>query len=259
MSSPRLQRLCTAVATALLGASIALLAACTGGGDARAEGPVVLAAASLQEALSEVADAWQQGGEARPRLSFAASSALARQVEGGAPADLYFSADREWMDRLERAGLLRQGTRADLLTGELVLVARPGEQLQGIAALASGRVAVAEPASVPAGRYARAALERLDLWRTVEPRLVPTENVRAALALVERGEVPLAIVYATDDRASDAVGAVYRFPPESHPPIRYPVAVLAASDHPRAEAFRAFLTTPQAQRIFAAHGFGIAR
>jgi len=235
------------------------LSGCGGGADAEGEGPTVLAASSLQEALTEAAEAWAQAGHAPPRLSFAASSALARQIEGGAPADLYLSADEEWMDRLAEEGLLREGSRADLLTNELVLIAPRDAPSQGLDALASGRVAMADPDAVPAGRYARAALESLGLWQGVAERIVPAENVRAALALVERGEAPLGVVYATDARASNRVAVAFQFPSDSHPPIRYPVAVLAASRHADAEALRAFLSTPAAQRIFERHGFGLVQ
>ena len=236
------------------------LSGCGERADAGREGPTVLAASSLQEALTEAGEAWAQAGHAPPRLSFAASSALARQIEGGAPADLYFSADEEWMDRLAQEGLLRGGSRANLLTNELVLIASqkaPNSDLPGrLDLLASGRVAMADPDAVPAGRYARAALESLGRWQGVAGRIVPAENVRAALALVERGEVPLGIVYATDAKASRRVAVAFRFPSASHPPIRYPVAVLAASRHGDAEGFRTFLSTPEAQRVFERHGFG---
>jgi len=246
------------LAFAPLAALLMLLSACGGGGDRADEGPTVLAASSLQESLTEAAKAWAQQGHSPPRLSFAASSALARQVEGGAPADLYLSADEEWMDRLAGEGLLREGSRADLLTNDLVLITPRGAPAAGLDALASGRVALADPDAVPAGRYARAALESLGLWERVKGRIVPAENVRAALALVERGEVPLGIVYATDAQASQGVTVAYRFPPESHPPIRYPVAVLAASRHHDTSVFQAFLASEEAQRIFERHGFGMA-
>jgi molybdate transport system substrate-binding protein len=232
------------------------LSGCGGGANARGEGPTVLAASSLQEALTQAAEVWAQAGHPPPRLSFAASSALARQIEGGAPADLFFSADDQWMDRLAEEGLLREGSRADLLTNELVLVAPQHTPTVGLDLLASGRVAMADPDAVPAGRYARAALESLSLWQQVAKRIVPAENVRAALALVERGEVPLGIVYLTDAHASGKVSVAYRFPQESHPPIRYPVAVLAASRHADADAFRTFISGPEAQRIFRRQGFG---
>ena len=226
-------------------------------------GPLVLAAASLQESLTEAADAWAAQGHARPVLSFAASSALARQIMAGAPADLFLSADEPWMDAVQKAGLLRAGTRTTLLGNRLVLIAPAGSRVRltpargfPIArALGGGRLAVADPDAVPAGKYAKAALTSLGLWRGVAGRLAPAENVRAAMALVERGAAPLGIVYATDAKASRAVRVVGTFPASSHPPIRYPVAVLKASRHKDAAAFRAFLLSRQARAIFARHGF----
>lgn len=224
-----------------------------------AEGPVVFAASSLQEALTEAADGWTAQGHPAPLLSFAATSTLARQVEQGAPADLFLSADEAWMDALDKEGLLRPGTRADLLGNRLVLIAAKGSGVRSLAGLGDGRLALADPDAVPAGKYARAALERLGQWPAVAGRIAPTENVRAALALVERGEAPLGIVYATDARASDKVEVVQTFPEDSHPPIRYPVAVLAASRNADAAALRAFLAAPESRRIFARHGFETAK
>lgn len=239
----------------------ALLAACSA--EPEDKGPVVLAAASMQESLQAVADEWTQEGHAAPVLSFAASSALARQVEQGAPADLFVSADEEWMDALERQKLLKPQTRATLLGNSLVLVA-PASSTVTVnftdpasfpAALGKGPLAIADPAAVPAGKYGKAALESLNLWQAAEGRLAPAENVRAALALVERGEAPLGIVYATDAKAAPKVKVMATFPVSSHPPIRYPVAVLAASTNDDAEAFRAFLNSAKARAIFARYGF----
>ncbi|HET6524639.1 molybdate ABC transporter substrate-binding protein [Sphingopyxis sp.] len=230
---------------------------------AQERGPVVLAAASLQESLSEAANAWAAKGHAKPVLSFAASSALARQVIAGAPADLFLSADEPWMDAVAKADMLRAGTRATLLGNRLVLIAPAGSRARlTIArgfplarALGAGRLALADPDAVPAGKYAKAALTRLGVWSGVADRLAPAENVRAAMALVERGAAPLGIVYATDARASKAVRVVGVFPASSHPPIRYPVALLKASRHKDAAAFRAFLFSKQGRAIFARHGF----
>src|SRR5690606_217545 len=175
--------------------------------------------------------------------------------EQGAPADLFVSADEEWMDTLERQGLLRPGTRGDLLANRLVLIAPKGSAARGLADLGDGRLALADTEAVPAGKYAKAALEHLGEWPGVADRIAPAENVRAALALVERGEAPLGIVYATDAMASAKVRVVRVFPADSHPPIRYPVAILATASDPDAAALRAFLASPEAQRIFARHGF----
>jgi len=227
------------------------------------QGPLVLAASSLQESMTAAADAWRRAGHSRPRLSFASSSASARQALAGARADLFVSADGQWMDELAKRGLLRAGTRADFLGNRLVLVAahgrggavalRPGVDLARM--LGRGRLAMADPASVPAGRYGKAALERLGAWRGISARIVRTENVRAALALVERGAAPLGIVYATDARASKAVRIVGVFPAASHPPIRYPLAILANATSPDAAGFRAFLLSRRGQAIFARYGF----
>ncbi len=225
--------------------------------------PIVLAASSLQESMNAAADAWARTGHPRPVLSFAASSALARQAAAGAPADLFVSADGEWMDDLARRGLLAAGTRIDLVGNRLVLIApaasgarvalRPGVDLRR--ALNGGRLAMADPVAVPAGRYGKAALERLGAWASVAPFAVRAENVRAALALVERGAAPLGIVYATDARASTRVRVVAVFPAASHPPIVYPIARLRASRNPEGEGFRRFLNTRTAKAIFVRYGF----
>ncbi|UUL82853.1 molybdate ABC transporter substrate-binding protein [Sphingomonas qomolangmaensis] len=229
---------------------------------AQTRGPLVLAAASLQEALSAAADRFAAQGQPRPVLSFAASSALARQITAGAPADLFVSADEGWMDLVEEAGLLAPGTRATLAGNRLALIAPTASRLppvrtgaQIVAALGNGRIAIADPQAVPAGRYARVALSRMGAWRAIAPRVAAAENVRAALALVERGAAPLGVVYATDARASRAVRVVGVFPAASHPPIRYPIARLARSREPSAEAFRRFLLSPAGRAILRAHGF----
>lgn len=230
---------------------------------ASTRGPLVLAAASLQEALTEVADGWAARGHARPVLSFAASSALARQIDSGAPADLFLSADEPWMDHLAARQRLRPGTRAPLLRNRLVLVAPaaskarltigPGFVLA--ATLGHGRLAMADPEAVPAGRYGKAALTYFGVWPQLAGKVAAAENVRAALALVERGQAPFGIVYATDARASSRVRVVDIFPENSHPPIIYPVAVLAASTHRDAAAFHLFLLSADARAIFQRHGF----
>lgn len=230
---------------------------------AQERGPVVLAAASLQESLTEAANAWAAKGHAKPVISFAASSALARQVIAGAPADLFLSADEEWMDAVAKAGLLRAGTRTTLLGNRLVLIApalsrvrlTPARGFALAKALGGGRLALADPDAVPAGKYAKAALTYLGVWAGVAAKVAPAENVRAAMALVERGAAPLGIVYATDARASKSVRVVGTFPASSHPPIRYPVALLNASRSKDAAGFRAFLLSKQGRAIFARHGF----
>jgi molybdate transport system substrate-binding protein len=224
------------------------------------EAPVVLAAASLQESLTEAAENFAAEGNPKPVLSFAASSALARQAMSGEGADLFLPADQAWMDRLEQDGLLQPDSRRDLLTNRLVVVApvdwtSPGrDPFDG-----GGRIAVADLQGVPAGRYARAALESIGRLAELEPRLIPAENVRAALALVERGQVDRAIVYATDAEASREVEVVYLFPESSHSPIRYPAAILAGSKNPNARSFLEYLDSLEGRAIFRRYGFGIAR
>lgn len=245
--------------------AVLALVAATGVGAAPppSQGPMVLAAASLQESMTAAADRWARMGHARPVISFAASSALARQAMAGAPADLFVSADEDWMNALAARGLLRAGTRADFLGNRLVLVARSGPAIRLgrggtlARALGRGRLAMADPASVPAGKYGQAALERLGDWPAVRGRIARAENVRAALALVERGAAPLGIVYATDARAAKGVRVVAVFPPASHPPIRYPLAVLKGARHPDAMRFRAFLLSRAGRAVFAGYGFSV--
>ncbi len=237
------------------------LAACSPAPSANC--PVVLAASSMQEALEAAADAWVEQGHARPVLSFAATSALARQVEAGAPGDLLVSADEEWMDRIDAAGLIAPRSRHDLAGNRLVLIAPagapltvdlvPGVELAPL--LATGRLAIAETETVPAGRYGKAALTALGAWPQVADRLAIGENVRAALALVSRGEASLGVVYATDALAEPGVQVLGTFPPGSHPPIVYPLARLNASSHPDAAGFAAFLLSPQGQAILRRFGF----
>jgi molybdate transport system substrate-binding protein len=224
--------------------------------------PVVLAAASLQESMTAAADAWAKAGHPRPVVSFAASSTLARQIEAGAPADLFVSADEEWMDALAAKKLLAPGTRADLLGNRLVVVEPAGRHsripLSGaglVRVLGAGPLAMADPDSVPAGKYGKAALEKLGAWTAVAPRVVRAENVRAALALVERGAAPFGIVYLTDAKASPKVRVAGIFPPGSHPAITYPIARLAGSANPEGESFRRFLLSSRGRAIFARFGF----
>ena len=246
----------------LLLAALLLAPAAAG---ARPRGPLVLAAASLQEAMNAAADAWAGAGHPRPVLSFAASSALARQAAAGGGADLFASADEAWMDYLAKAGRLVAGSRADIAGNRLVVVAPAGDEAAGsgerltvrtlAARLAGGPLAMADPASVPAGKYGKAALERLKAWPRVASHVVSGDSVRAALALVERGAAPFGIVYATDALASPRVRVAGVFPASSHPPIRYPIARLRGSSSPDAEGFRRFLLSPPAQAIFRRHGF----
>lgn len=224
----------------------------------------VFAAASMKESLDAAAGVFEQRTGTRVRVSYAASSALARQIEQGAPADVFLSADRDWMDHLGERRLLRAGTRRDLLASALVLVAPRDARLPRVSlkqpdsvirALGDGRLALALTASVPAGRYAKVGFESLGLWTQLRPRVVETENVRAALLLVARSEARMGAVYATDARAEPRVRVLAAFPARSHPPIVYPVAVIAASRHPRATDFANWLRSNDARAIFERHGF----
>ncbi len=225
--------------------------------------PVVLAASSLQNVLEEAAVQWERRGHAKPVLSFAASSALARQIEAGAPADLFLSADEDWMDDVAAKGALIGGTRHGIIGNRLVLIApvnsplrlriAPGFKLAS--ALGADRLAMADPDSVPAGKYGKAALTALGIWPQVVQKIAPAENVRAALLLVERGAAPLGIVYASDAMTSKAVRVVDVFPANCHPLIRYETAQLKTSASPEAAAFGAFLVTGPVRAIFLRHGF----
>ena len=222
----------------------------------------VFAAASLTEALGAIGERYTRETGVRVRYSFAASSALAHQIESGAPADVLVSADVEWMNFLESKGLVDRGSRRDIAGNALVLIApgtsdvrleiAPGFGLA--AALGRGRLAIGNPAAVPAGRYARAALVSLGVWPEVESRLAPAESVRAALAWVSRGEAPLGIVYRTDARIDRGVRVVAVFPADAHPPIVYPAAALSGS-RSRAPEFVAYLGSATARAIFSGHGF----
>ena len=218
----------------------------------------VFAAASMKGALDEALSRW----DGAATVSYAGSSALARQIDQGAPADIVISASPDWMDWLAARGLLRPGTRRDLLGNRLALVgygpqtAAPIDQDFDLAArLGDGRLAMALVDSVPAGVYGKAALGTLGLWDGVKDHVAQTDNVRAALALVARGEAPLGVVYATDAAAEPGVGLIGLFPEDSHPPILYPAAIVADSAAPRAAEALAFLSGAEAQAIFAAHGF----
>lgn len=251
-------------ALALFSALATLLAAQLASAAPASEPPLVLAAASLQESLNAAADGWTAKGHPRPRISFAGSSALARQIEAGAPADIFISADEPWMDEVESKKLLKPGTRVSFLRNTLVLIAPRSSSLKLTVranmplarALGSGRLALASPNGVPAGIYAKQALSRLGVWNSVQAKLAPAENVRAALALVSRGAAPLGIVYGSDAQADPTVKVIGVFPQTSHDPISYPVALLAASKNPEAAGFRRFLISSEGKAVFRRFGFG---
>jgi molybdate transport system substrate-binding protein len=265
-ASPTLARItlsamaCSLIACAALPATARLAEA------AEQNAPVVcFAASSLATALDAVARAWMAATGKRLACSYASSAVLARQIEAGAPADLFASADRAWTDWAAARHLLRPGSLIAPLGNRLVLIAPRGESVAlRIApgfplaqALGSGRLAMGNPATVPAGAYARAALSALGVWGAVQEHIIATENVRAALAFVARGEAPLGIVYETDALSGPNVEVVDAFPAETHPPIVYAFAITAASRNPDADAFLAYLRTPTALSMFAAHGFTV--
>lgn len=240
-------------------ASLFPLSAC--GEPPAPQGPVVLAASSMQEALEEAADDWDEQGHLRPVLSFAGSGALARQIGIGSQADLYISADKTWMDWLAGSDALQTDSRAVLAGNGLVLIAPMGSagafpgKGEWLRALGESRLALADPQAVPAGRYGKAALIWLGAWPEVKDRLALTADVRGALALVSRGDAALGVVYASDAAADPRVRTVGPFPEDSHAPIAYEIARVARSKHPEAAAFRAFLLSGEGQAILAAHGF----
>jgi molybdate transport system substrate-binding protein len=233
---------------------------------ARAQELTVFAAASLTDAMKDVSAQWAKDGHQPLRLSFGASSTLARQIEQGAPANLFASADEKWMDYLADKKLIVADTRKDLLGNDLVLVVPadkpqhvtigPGFDLLGLLG-PNGRIATGDPAHVPVGLYAEQALKKLGMWDAVQPRLARTDDVRAALLLVERGEAPAGIVYATDAAVSKGVMVAGVFPANSHDPVSYPFAVVKAGDTPEARALMTFLAGPDARAIFDKRGFKV--
>jgi len=232
------------------------------------DGVTVFAAASTREAVAASAAAFEANGGGPVITSFAASSTLARQIEAGAPADLFLSANTRWMDALEEQGLLERGSRRDLLSGELVLIGprqpafeglvislTPGADLPDLPGLVEGCIAMGDPEHVPAGIYGKAALERLGWWEALADRVLPAADVRAALTLVQRGECPLGIVYASDLAAGG--GGVTRlggFPSETSPPVVYPAAQIEDAA-PGAAALLDFLSGLEAAAAFADAGF----
>ncbi len=252
-----------AAAFAVSLAAFLALAAAAQDAAAQQQSIVVFAAASMKNALDDVDAAFSKNTGVKVVASYAASSALMKQIEAGAPADVYVSADIKWMDYGAARHVISNDTRVNLLGNALVLIApkdakigkvtiAPGFALAALAG--NGRIAVGDVRAVPAGLYAKAALEKLGIWASVEPRLAMAENVRAALILVARGEAPLGIVYATDAKVEPGVKIVGVFPADSHPPIIYPAA-LAANAKPAAARYLAFLRSPAAKAIFTSYGF----
>lgn len=235
---------------------------------AQARAPVtVFATASLKESMDAAAAQYQRQTGQRVRVSYAASSALARQIEQRAPADVFISADLAWMDWLQGRNLIDASSRRDLLGNTLVLVAPAdaptppltlarGTDLRPLLG-ARGRLSLALTASVPAGKYAKAAFEHLGQWSALQPRIAESDSVRSALNLVARGEAPLGVVYSSDAKAEPRVQVLATFPADSHPPIVYPVARVAASRNVQADAFVRWLDSDAAAAIFRRHGFSI--
>ncbi len=232
---------------------------------AAAQDVTVFAAASLTNAFEDIAKAYREKGVGAVKFSFAASSTLAKQIESGAPADIFASADEQWMDYLAKRNLIEASTRSSRLGNTLVLITptsdkrtvdiKSGFDLAGM--IGGGKLATGDPAHAPVGRYAQHALTKLGIWDAVAPKIARTDNVRAALLLVERGEAPFGIVYGTDAGASGKVNVAGTFPADSHPAISYPFAILAKRDRPEVRKFFDFLTGPEAQAVYRKAGFSV--
>jgi molybdate transport system substrate-binding protein len=261
MRSTRSTIICT-----LLGA-ITLIALGSLARPAAAQGSdiIVFAAASLKNALDAVNAEWQKETGKKAAISYAASSALAKQIEQGAPAQIFISADLDWMNYLAKKDLINPGTRSNLLGNRIVLIApkdkakavdiKPGFDLAKI--LGDGRLAIANVDTVPAGKYGKAALEKLGAWSSVSNKIAQSENVRAALLLVSRGEAPAGVVYQTDAAADPGVAVIGRFPENTHPPIIYPIALTAGGNNPDAATFLAYVKSAKAKPLFEAQGFTV--
>jgi molybdate transport system substrate-binding protein len=259
----------TWLARAWLALPAALLLACSAWSAptaAQGRDVLVFAAASMKNALDDVAAQWQRETGKKVVVSYAASNTLIKQIEQGAPADIFISADLDWMDYGQQKGLIKNDTRADLLGNRLVLIApkdsdvstgiKPGFDLAAL--LKGGRLAMANVDAVPAGKYGKASLEKLGVWDSVKDRIAQADSVRAALVLVARGETPLGIVYQTDAASDPTVKIVGTFPADTHPPIIYPVALTKDTKSADARAFLTYMeTAPAADRAFAKQGFTV--
>jgi len=226
---------------------------------------VVFAAASLKNALDAISEQWRRETGKHAVMSYAASSTLAKQIEQGAPAQIFISADLDWMDYAAQRNLIKPETRSNLLGNRIVLIVpkdkaqkveiKPGFDLAKI--LGGGRLAMANVDYVPAGKYGKAALEKLGVWPSVSGSIAQAENVRAALLFVSRGEAPAGIVYQTDAAADPGVAIAGTFPENTHPPIIYPIALTAAATNTDAEAFLAYIKSAKAKPLFEAQGFTV--
>ena len=226
----------------------------------------VFAAASTTNAVTEIGALFSQQNEERFLPSFASSSTLAKQIDNGAPADIYISANKKWMDYLEEKKMIESGTRIDLLSNRIVLIVPAGSSVDTIAIapgfdllpfIGDSRLSMGDPDHVPAGIYGKQALESLGVWAAVESHVARAKDVRAALALVEQGEAPVGLVYATDAAISKKVRVVGTFPETSHPPIVYPVAIVTGKQSPATDRFMALLQSPEAKSIFEKYGFAV--
>lgn len=250
---------------ALLTAAVLTLAAGTAPAAAQSRDVLVFAAASLKNALDEIAAQWQRESGKKATISYAASNTLIKQIEQGAPAAIFISADLDWMDYGQQKNLIKPDTRSNLLGNRLVLVApkdsnisaniQPGFDLAAL--LKGGRLAMGNVDAVPAGKYGKAALEKLGAWDGIKDKIAQAESVRAALLLVARGEAPLGIVYQTDAASDPTVKIVGTFPENTHPPIIYPIALTKESTSPDASAFLNFIRSPAARPIFERQGFTV--
>jgi molybdate transport system substrate-binding protein len=250
----------------LWGVTVALLLAVSGlPSRAQFRDVLVFAAASLKNALDEANSLFLFENGSGVRVSYGASSALAKQIESGAPADVFISADLDWMDYVAERKLIKPDTRAKFLGNRLVLVANAdskilltiGPNFPLAQALGNNRLAMADPSAVPAGKYGKAALEKLGVWDSVAGKIAPAQDVRAALVLVSRGEAPLGIVYQTDAAADKNVKVIATFPESSHPPIIYPMAILAGSTNGVAPVYVQYLLSPKAEPFFEKRGFSV--
>jgi len=226
---------------------------------------VIFAAASLKNALDAINEQWQKEMGKKATISYASSPALAKQIEQGAPAQIFIFADVDWMDYLAQKNLIKPETRSNLLGNRIVLIApkdkaqsievKPGFDLAKV--LGEGRLSMANVHTVPAGKYGKAALEKLGVWTSVSSKLAQAENVRAALLFVSRGEAPAGIVYQTDAASDSNVKIIGMFPEDTHPPIIYPIALTANATHPDAAAFLAYVRSDKAKPLFEAQGFTV--
>jgi molybdate transport system substrate-binding protein len=252
-----------AVTPALAGAATA---SSPSNDQAHAPTVTVFAAASLKNAFDAAATAFKAKSGIELKISYAGSMALAKQIESGAPADVFVSADVTSMDYLAQKNLIRPETRSNFLRNALVVVAPKSSNLEKLPftkeafseAIGSGKIATGDPASVPVGKYAKAALEKLGLWKSIEPSFAFTDNVRSALVFVAREEAPLGIVYLTDAKSEPRVKIVAAFPPNSHPPIVYPIAVTTAAQGDAPAKLLTFLESKAGKSVFAEQGFGVS-